>query len=453
MVLIRILDIIWDMFSWHNIRDFAQRARLMWPITRRFVQRKRLQVVLMSLAVALGFSAYLVFQAIFGQNTSQVLARVEQPHFPSSLIICHREKITRGQLKQIDDIFYAHIQAPAIDISPLIRGQEQPILGFAADNDFWRSQIRLLDGTADISADQILLPKQLAENWQLAVGDPIQLTHTGTTQPVYQVDMTVGGIFESDALLFDRPLVLNTATICRGKSLTEPNVLFVAYHRSDAGRALNAIRGILRPEREDQGPRQYSWLRPNENTGDWVFKSIEPYTLLWSAGNNDFVQDAARNLVANNYSSGKGIIVMVFMFSALCIFNILLISLLTRRRDVGILKTIGYDDFSIFTSFLLEAGIVVGGGIIAGAVVTPIVFSWLGKYFGFALGITWGHIIKTGLLSFCIYMFTAAVPADMARYTSVMELLQERPLRSSWEEDPLYRRPTTRRPLRTARSR
>ena len=139
MVLIRILDIIWDMFSWHHIRDFAQRARLMWPITRRFVQRKRLQVVLMSLAVALGFSAYLVFQAIFGQNTSQVLARVEQPHFPSSLIICHREKITRGQLKQIDDIFYAHIQAPAIDISPLIRGHELTILGLAADNDFWRS--------------------------------------------------------------------------------------------------------------------------------------------------------------------------------------------------------------------------------------------------------------------------------------------------------------------------
>ena len=252
--------------------------------------------------------------------------------------------------------------------------------------------------------------------------------------------MTVCGIFHSDQLLFDRPITVSNSSILAEYSLQEPNILFIDCHASNVQRIINSVNETLQPAMGQ--PLGYSWLRPNEESAEWVIKAGAPYTILWNSGKSNFTHTAANRIVANNYSSGRGVVWLVFLFSALCIFNVLLISLLTRRRDVGILKTIGYDDFAIFTNFLVEAGVIVGSGIIGGALVTQVGFALLSKYYGLALSTSWWAVLKSGLLSFIIYMSSASIPADMARYTSVMELLQESPLRSSWEEDPLYYNPT-----------
>ncbi|NLY53456.1 MAG: FtsX-like permease family protein [Firmicutes bacterium] len=448
-MLIRILDIIWDMFTWRNISDFAQRAVLMWPITRDFLRQKRVQVALMSLAVCLGFSAYLVFQAVLGDQTRQVMAKITPPELPASMVIRHQDKIRARQIQELADTFI-ELEAAALDVKPLIKGSAQPVLGVPADDPFWASQIEVLAGDAKLKAEQILVPAHLAEEWQVGIGDKLHLTLTGKAQPFYQTNMTVSGIFKENGSFFDRPIILDSASILAEYNLQEPNLLFVSFHKSDTKRALQIIKNTLEPE---PGFSPYPWLRPSVGAADWVFNTIRPYTLLWQSDKSGFVQDTAAKLVASNYSSGRGVVALVFLFSAISILNILLISLLTRRRDVGILKTIGYDDFCIFTSFLIEAGVVVGSGILGGAVLTKLAFLLLDKYFSISLCVTWLQIIKTGLLSFVIYMTTAAIPADMARYTSVMELLQERPLRSSWEQDPLYKRPEIRRQLRTVRNR
>ena len=90
----------------------------------------------------------------------------------------------------------------------------------------------------------------------------------------------------------------------------------------------------------------------------------------------------------------------------------------------------------MFTSFLIEGLIVVCSGIMLGVILSQAAFWVVEKATGYLLDSSLGTVLLSALISFVVYMISAAIPADMARHTSVIDLILERPLRSSLEEDP-----------------
>lgn len=448
MILIRLLDIIAELFRPRNLVDFARRTRLMWPITRRFLQKRRLQFALMSLAVAMGFTAYLTFQAILGNDTERVMRQLQLPELPVNIIVRHEQAISAAELEKIADIRFLVGLVQALEAEAYLDGWACRLLGFAPDETFWQEQIELQGGSLELTENSVLLPQQLADEWKVGPGDQLYGLSAGRLGPINGGVLEICGTYTSNVVLFDRPIVLATSPLMSGRSLQEPSTVFLDVYAADVNRTYREVRQILSPSIDEVQPLRYRWLVPTVMTGSWVREAARPFTIIYQTrGGFNSLAAQAQQVVANNYSSGNVIIGLVFMFSATSVFNILLIALLTRRRDIGILKTIGFDDMSIFTNFLVEGCIVVGSGIIAGVLLSRVAFAVVESLTGYVLGSSPGLIARSALISFIIFMASAAIPADMARYTTVIELLLERPLRSSWEEDPLKRRPAQNRAL------
>lgn len=241
--------------------------------------------------------------------------------------------------------------APVIDVDGVIEPSQIPIRLLAVDllsdihfRDYRYAEI--LSGSPQPSAavyldlfkdDSIILPLTFALEHHLRLGSPVTLNVLG-----HQTTMIVRGLLEArgPATAFNGSIGIADIAVAQKKFGMSGRLTRIDLLVPD-DRVIPQIRGLL-----PSGTRLERPSRRNER----VEKMLRAFRV--------------------NLFALAGVALLVGMF---LVYNTVLISILRRRKDVGVLKTLGVSPRQILLAFLLEglifgaigsaAGIVLGNGL------------------------------------------------------------------------------------------
>lgn len=137
--------------------------------------------------------------------------------------------------------------------------------------------------------------------------------------------------------------------------------------------------------------------------------------------------DLARQAVSDTYSSGSGLVTLVFLFLGLGVLTALLLSFLDSKRELSVLKSLGLTPRELW-------GLFIGSGVITALLGT-------GAAVGLALGTVsllrargvqlplTSHDLPTMLTWITVaYVVAVGVPAGLARRATVNQLLYDQPI-------------------------
>ncbi|GAC1433167.1 MAG: hypothetical protein NVSMB68_05620 [Thermoanaerobaculia bacterium] len=247
--------------------------------------------------------------------------------------------------------------APVIDMEGMVQPAQVPIRLLAVDllsdlhfRDYRYARVLTSDSADGASpltylslfrADSVILPAAFAREHGIAIGQPVILEFGGR-----QARMVVRGILEAHG----------PATAFNGS---------IAVCDISAAQASFGLRGQV--TRVD--------LMIPEALASAVAKQLPAGTRLERPSRrNERVEKMLRAFRVNLFALA-GVALLVGMF---LVYNTVLISILRRRRDVGVLKTLGVSPRQIFTAFI-------GEGLLFG-------------FLGSILGIVLGNVIAAAIL-------------------------------------------------------
>lgn len=125
----------------------------------------------------------------------------------------------------------------------------------------------------------------------------------------------------------------------------------------------------------------------------------------------------------------NSILMSVFFTILLVSSNTLAQSIRERTNDIGVLKCLGYKDFTIFTSVILEAIAICFSAVLLGLLLTALMIPALetlsGELFSDVVSLSSGIIIGGFLIGLLIAFISAAVPAYQALNLKVVDALRE----------------------------
>jgi len=125
----------------------------------------------------------------------------------------------------------------------------------------------------------------------------------------------------------------------------------------------------------------------------------------------------------------NSILMSVFFTILLVSSNTLAQSIRERTNDIGVLKCLGYKDFTIFTSVILEAIAICFSAVLLGLLLTALMIPALetlsGELFSDVVSLSSGIIIGGFLIGLLIAFISAAVPAYHALNLKVVDALRE----------------------------
>jgi putative ABC transport system permease protein len=240
--------------------------------------------------------------------------------------------------------------APVIDVEGVDEATQQPVrllaVDLLSDLHFRDYRYARIEGSALQSffqPDAVIVPAPFAREHYLALGSPMRLSILGIKRT-----MTVRGILEA-----------------RGPATAFNGAIVVC----DIATAQKAFGMIGRLSRVDL-------LVPDDAIAKQIARVLPPSTRIERPSRrNERVENMLRAFRVNLFALA-GVALLVGMF---LVYNTVLISILRRRRDVGILKTLGAAPRQIFGAFLYE-------GLLFGAI-------------GSVLGIALGDLLAAGILS------------------------------------------------------
>jgi putative ABC transport system permease protein len=246
--------------------------------------------------------------------------------------------------------------APVIDAEGLMQPAQLPIRMLAVDllsdlhfRDYRYAKVLTSSGeSAGVATylelfrpDSIILPAPFAKEHGIALGSPLVLEFGG-----HSARMVVRGLLEAHG----------PATAFNGS---------IAICDISAAQASFGMQGRL---------TRIDLLIP-ENLATAVTKQLPPGTRLERPSRRNERVDKMLRAFRLNLFALAGVALLVGMF---LVYNTVLISILRRRRDVGVLKTLGVSPRQIFAAFL-------GEGLLFGLI-------------GSILGIALGDVIAEGIL-------------------------------------------------------
>lgn len=197
--------------------------------------------------------------------------------------------------------------------------------------------------------NQVLVGKKLAEKMKLAVGGKVVLTFQDTARDIVSGAFRVAGIFESP-----------------NAPLDERNVYTL---RQDLNHLLStpgaAMEAAVLLTGEDQVPESLVWWKancPDLQIDDW--KTISPEVALIMSG-----------------LDVSSLIIMAIILIALAfgIVNTMLMAVLERTREIGMLMAIGMNRIRIFRMIVAETLLLSLVGCPIGLAIGWLTVWWLGK--------------------------------------------------------------------------
>ncbi len=246
---------------------------------------------------------------------------------------------------------------------------------------------------SDAKTNNVLIASQLAQlgPLHLKVGDTITLA--GADRQHVQT-VTVVGVYKSSGLLVSLEPILGTRNVVSG----------------------------LTPTGSDQ-TIFYMKIDPNKlsNTVDAIGNAV-PNAFVLNLGN---IGDIINQILNDILLTLTTIASLSLLAGIIIIANAVALAMLERRRELGILKSVGYTSGSILSEVLIENGLVGGTGALLAMLLVTLATSLLGTYlfkanFGVSSAIALALIGGSALLA----MLTASLVAWGAVRVRPLEVLR-----------------------------
>jgi lipoprotein-releasing system permease protein len=336
-----------------------------WFVALRYLRTDKAQTALVLAAVSVGVSVIVFLSALIGGLQRSLIEKTlgSQPHVTLHLpreiprvlaertpaVAISRTVQSRSQrLRSIDQwpTVMSNVRrlGGVTAVSPAVVGAgfaargdaREPILVRGVDPELYPAILnvpsRLTDGRFDVTAGDVVIGASLAENLGVGIGDRLRLTTTeGVTDTV-----TVNGVFRVGTEAVDRTWVLTSLRHAQALYALPGGANAVELKVAD----IFAADRLSLALREQTGLDAESWMKLN--------------------------RELLEGLSAQ--SSSKSIIqFFVTLAVALGIASVLIVSVVQKSREIGILRAVGTPARRVLLVFLIQGGLLGFAGSVLGS--------------------------------------------------------------------------------------
>ncbi len=384
--------------SWRRV------AGLILPLSWRGVRRRKAGAALTALSLALGVATFLLFGGYFAATRQAVEGRIEPLALPADLVVAVGVDSPGGvpgglpgggpagapsivqTLNRLPDVKTATGMVVGTAYTSVGRrriiGLDEKVLG----------GLKLGAGAPPMTAGEVLLPQTLAAAGGIKVGSQITIA-TDMGGVWREQKFSVSGLYQGDDF-FSGPLARREALAPLGLGPVDNAALVEAYPGSSRPGVASQIRSLYRDSADVLIPEF-----PASLAGSWLGQAFSP---------------------------GNVAVFMVFTFSGLGVMNVLLLSFLQRKRQMGVFKALGMDDSDLKQLFFGEGLYVAAAGAALGMVLTAVLVALLGRLTSVRFIISGWLAAWALVLSFAVFALAAWLPAVLCQRASVSVLLQNK---------------------------
>lgn len=337
-----------------------------WFAAWRYLRTDKAQTALVLAAVAVGVSVIVFLSALIGGLQASLLDKTlgSQPHVTlrrpreaarvlveetDAAVIARRRQPSAQRLRSIDQwpaaLAAAESRQGIVAVSPLVTGAGFALRGAAREPIVIRGveparflavtdlRKKLVDGRFDVTSGNVVLGAELAENLGVAVGDKLRLRTSEGSEDVVSVD----GVFRAGNEAIDRTWVVTSLRHAQALYGLPGGVTSIEITVSEVFEAEELARDLA----DRTGLDAVSWMQQNA--------------------------DLLRGLAAQ--SSSKSLIqFFVVLAVALGIASVLIVSVVQKSREIGILRAVGTPSRRILALFLIQGGLLgFAGSLVGGA--------------------------------------------------------------------------------------
>ena len=362
-----------------DLSRWARALPLEWLLALRFLREGRLQSSMVLAGVTAGVAVTVFLTQLIAQLQSTIVDRVmgSQPHVviqpPQDQVL--RVPADATQAAQADQVQPRLQRQRAVDqwervaelaaatpgvlaVSPVVSGPAFVTRGAAIQSvtlmgvrpqDYVRV-VRMdgymIAGRFELDASSTLIGRELAEDLGLQLGDKLRVS-TGSRSQV----LTVTGLFDMGSREMNRRRIFTTLRLAQTLLDLPGGVSVIDLSVAD----LFGADAVADPLRQQTGLRVESWMQTNAG--------------LLNALSN---QNISNNLI-------RGFVVAIV---ALGISSVLVVSVVQKQREIGILRAMGAGRRQIMAVFLLQGALM---GVLGSA---------LGAVLAYGLLVLFSHIFK-----------------------------------------------------------
>lgn len=169
------------------------------------------------------------------------------------------------------------------------------------------------------------------------------------------------------------------------------------------------------------------WVRAGSSARDAIadLRELLPgASVLWSGTSSEL----GARLIGGFLSPNTVILGLVFALAGLSVFNVMLLSLLQRKTQLGALKALGLDDDEVFTLLVLEGGLTALAGAVLGLVGGAALVRLLDATAEMPLHLTPASLVWAGVLAVATFYLATWLPATLCRRAMPIQLMVGRRL-------------------------
>ncbi|MDP2858020.1 MAG: ABC transporter permease [Bacillota bacterium] len=405
--------------------------------------RQRTRNAIMAGVLALGITAYLVVVPIMDALAEKAVARTQRLDMPCDLALVMNHMIRYQEFNEIDPTQnkeemicpaaqgarrlpwdalkgFARVEFAALEQAYSPAGSVDVLYASPQSTWFLRA-INIESGKAPASRDEVIVPVWFARRARVTVGSTLTLVFPYT--PLHRLEdheFTVTGVFSTDFALADAPVIWEdsyhqhelselTEYGTRGSGARMLAMFDLGGARTDAQAAIRDLRSAFEALNASVAGGRI-WYTFQASTG------LVP----------NQAEITARTLTQDIQMPAINALFLAFVFVAVGLFTVMLLSFYDRRRDIAIMKTVGIGNSDVASVIIAEIAIVtIAGVLVAAGLSSFAVKSLSGSVWAGVLEVKWVNILKGAAVGFLVMAFSAAFPVSLAHVATVNQLLYD----------------------------
>lgn len=393
------------------LRKFAADFPLYAPLAGRSLRRRSLRHLLIGLCLGAGIVVYLGLSASFHGAAVALAGRAEEMTLPADVLAFG---IGAAANRRPDALKWVG-QARSYEVfdrwQVVTSAGRLWATGFAPDSRLWPAA----GGRGDLLAGQVLLPAAVGAAAGLEPGQTITV---GLETPLGFCgrEFPVAGFFDPTGELLDDAVVMRLDDLLALRAALAENAAVAGGTAVVPGGAAAAEPDAVAVWVRDKGDEARLLAR---------VRDLFPKATLWWRG---LPADRAYHAVGGFLSPGRLILALVFVLAGLGVFNVMLLSLLQRKTQLGVLKAFGVGDDEVFLLLLLEGLFTAAGGAVLGVAGGLALVSSLNRGSLVALLVTPSAVALALALALVSFYLAAWLPATLCRRASPVQLMAGRRL-------------------------
>lgn len=292
------------------------------------------------------------------------------------------------------------------------------VLHGCPDAKWFTSCVSIDAGRQPKAADEVIIPAWYAQQSGLERGDTLGIDYART--PLHQferAEYTVVGVFSTSFLLADAPIVYQPAR--HQHHLSDMN----EYKTRGTGARLLALFDL-----GGQTPKIPNVRKTLTDAFVDAGRLVAPEARYRIDIITGFTRETpalmARALAQDVQMPALNALFLAFVFVAVGLFTVMLMSFLERKRDIAIMKTVGITNDEVASVVMVETIVVAALGITLGFGLSfLLVRSFSGSALAPVLAFRWSYAVKASVIGVVVIGLAALFPVSLARLATVNQLL------------------------------